>query len=97
MHPGIVADVDDCRQLVIAGECRAGGKLAKTEQPLDAKQKAGAADSADQNRDLHTARQYARPRAARTVMVGGCERHAKAATAAVSQKIGHEMVWKSSE
>jgi hypothetical protein len=28
---------------------------------------------------------------------GGCDRHAKAATASVSQRNGHDMIWKSSE
>ena len=41
----------------------AGGELAQSEQLLHPQQEAGAADPADQNRDLHIARQYARRRA----------------------------------
>ena len=78
MHPGVVADVDDCGQLVIAGQRRAGGELAKIEQLLHPEQEAGAADSADQDRDLHTARQYA-GKTRGNGSVGGCDRHAMAA------------------
>jgi hypothetical protein len=62
VHPGVVADVDDRTQLMVTGGCERARKLAQTQQPLDTKQKAGAADAADQNRDLHIARQYARRR-----------------------------------
>jgi len=67
VHPGVVADIDDRGQFVVIrfmfiGDRRHWGELAQTEQSLHAEQEAGAADSADQNRDLHTARQYARQR-----------------------------------
>ncbi|GBE65690.1 hypothetical protein MFM001_21520 [Mycobacterium sp. MFM001] len=39
--------------------CTLASELAEAEQMLHAEKKAGAADPADQNRDLHTGRQYA--------------------------------------
>src|SRR6202022_1916628 len=68
VHPGVVADVDDRGQLAIGRRRR--GELAQTEQLLHPEEKAGAANPADQNRDLHTGRQYARPSAALTLAVG---------------------------
>ena len=54
MHPGVVADVDDGRQLMRGRTIRCSfGKLAEAEVVLDAEQESGAADSADQNGDLH--------------------------------------------
>jgi hypothetical protein len=60
VHPGVVADVDDRGQFVIRLQpfgklTRAGSaaEAAEPEQALHAKQEAGAADAADQNRDLH--------------------------------------------
>ena len=59
MHPGIVADVDDGGQLVAGARSRRRRReLTQAEQLLHAEQEAGAADAADQNGDLHIARQY---------------------------------------
>ncbi|BBZ10165.1 hypothetical protein MBRA_03600 [Mycobacterium branderi] len=67
---------------MIAGRAL-GRELAQAQQVLHAEKKAGAADPADQNRDLHIRRPYAdTPRAE---------------LAAVPSKNGHEMVWKSSQ
>lgn len=46
VHPGVVADVDDCGQFVRGGPVvRCGfGELAQTQQFLDAEQEPGAAD-----------------------------------------------------
>jgi hypothetical protein len=33
----------------------------------------------------------------RNALCDGCDRHAKGSSVSVSQKIGHEMIWKSSE
>ena len=52
VHPRVVADVDDGGQFVVARA--AIGELAQPQQVLHAQQEAGAADAADQNRDLHT-------------------------------------------
>jgi len=57
VHPGVVANVDDRGQFVIAG--RPGGipgKLAKAEVLLYAEQESGPADSTDQNGDSHIVR-----------------------------------------
>jgi hypothetical protein len=62
VHPGVVADVDDRGQFVVAGRCLHRSKLAQSQQPLHTEEEAGAADPADQNCDLHIARQYARMR-----------------------------------
>ncbi|BBX39856.1 hypothetical protein MSIM_13070 [Mycobacterium simiae] len=48
----------------MAGILFVGGELTQTEELLNTQQKPGAADSADQNGDLHTGRQY------RSVTVG---------------------------
>ena len=55
VHPGVVADVDDGgqRMILCLRSCR---ELAEAEQLLHAQQEACAADSADQNGDLHTDR-----------------------------------------
>ncbi|EUA19434.1 hypothetical protein I552_9177 [Mycobacterium xenopi 3993] len=59
MNPGVVTDVHHGGEFVL-GRAVIGGELAQAEQVLDTEQEAGAAHAADQNRDLHTARQYAR-------------------------------------
>jgi hypothetical protein len=61
VHPRVVADVDDRGQLVFTDGRRRRGELAQSKELLYPEQEAGAANPADQNRDLHTARQYARP------------------------------------
>jgi hypothetical protein len=58
VDPGVIADVDDRGQLVVAGHGvrpLLGRELAQPEQLLDPQQEAGAADPTDQNGYLHTA------------------------------------------
>jgi hypothetical protein len=59
-HPRVVADIDDGRQLmlgIVAVWRGRGAKLPKPQEVLHAQQEAGAAHSADQNRDLHIDRE----------------------------------------
>lgn len=53
VHPCVVSYVDDSRELMLAGTV---GKGAEPQQVLHAQQKPCAADSADQNGDLHNVR-----------------------------------------
>lgn len=71
------------------------GELSQAQQVLDTQQEAGAPDPTDQNRDLHTARQYCLP--TMRSAGAGCGRHDTDSPVSDAPKFGHKMVWKCGE